>query len=130
MSQVPEEFKYTDTHEWVETVEGDSVKIGITDHAQSLLGDIVYVDLPEVGQNVVAGEECGVIESVKAAGDLYAPVTGEVIAVNEALTAKPDLINEDAYHSGWLIQIKVDDMNDIEQLKDATEYQESIAEEA
>lgn len=130
MSQVPDEFKYTDTHEWVEIVEGDSVKIGITDHAQSLLGDIVYVDLPEVGQNVVAGEECGVIESVKAAGDLYAPVTGEVIAVNEALTAKPDLINEDAYHSGWLIQIKVDDMNDVEQLKDATEYQESIAEEA
>jgi glycine cleavage system H protein len=130
MPNAPVELKYAVTHEWAEKLSEIEIKIGITDHAQALLGDIVFVELPEIGQMVVAGEECGVIESVKAASDFYAPISGEVIAVNEALVDNPNLINEDAFHSGWIVQVKVSDMQDWEQLIDAQSYQDIVAEKA
>ena len=130
MSNTPAELKYTATHEWAEKMSDIEIKIGITDHAQALLGDIVFVELPEVGQTVVAGEECGVIESVKAASDFYAPISGEVVAVNEALVDNPNMINEDAYHSGWIVQIQANDMQDWEELMDAQSYQDIVAESA
>ncbi len=130
MSNTPAELKYTATHEWAEKMSDIEIKIGITDHAQALLGDIVFVELPEVGQTVVAGEECGVIESVKAASDFYAPISGEVVAVNEALVDNPNMINEDAYHSGWIVQIQANDMQDWEELMDAQSYLDIVAESA
>lgn len=130
MTSAPDNLRYTPTHEWSEKLSDVEIKIGITDHAQSLLGDIVFVELPEVGQAVVAGEECGVIESVKAASDFYAPISGEVVAVNEALVDNPNLINEDTYHAGWIVQIKVNDINDWKQLLDAQSYQDTVAEQA
>tara|TARA_R110002110_G_scaffold65206_1_gene179890 strand:- start:39044 stop:39436 length:393 start_codon:yes stop_codon:yes gene_type:complete len=130
VSNTPAELKYTATHEWAEKMSDIEIKIGITDHAQALLGDIVFVELPEVGQTVVAGEECGVIESVKAASDFYAPISGEVVAVNEALVDNPNMINEDAYHSGWIVQIQANDMQDWEELMDAQSYLDIVAESA
>jgi len=130
MTNAPDNLRYTSTHEWSEKLSDTEIKIGITDHAQSLLGDIVFVELPEVGQAVAAGEECGVIESVKAASDFYAPISGEVVAVNKALVDNPNLINEDAYHAGWIVQIKVNDTNDWMQLLDAQSYQDTVTEQA
>lgn len=127
MSYIPSEFKYTATHEWVSIDEEGLIIVGITDYAQSLLGDIVYVELPDVGLVLKAAEEFGVIESVKAASDLYSPLTGEIVAVNEALAANPALINQDPYHDGWLIKIKAEDSKDVEDLMDADEYEEKIA---
>ena len=102
---IPEDRHYTAQHEWLRR-DGESAVIGITDHAQAELGDVVYLELPEVGSAIVQGESFGVIESVKAAGDLYAPVSGEVTAVNEALEAAPQLVNESPYDDGWLIRIR------------------------
>lgn len=130
MSNVPDNLRYASTHEWAEKTNDTDIKIGITEHAQALLGDIVFIELPEVGQTVVAGKECGVIESVKAASDFYAPISGEVIAVNEALVESPNLINDDAYHSGWIVQIKANDINDWAKLLDAQSYQDTVAEKA
>ena len=126
MSTIPSELKYTATHEWIEREEEDLIIIGITDYAQHALGDIVFVELPEVGTKLDAGKECGVIESVKAASDLYSPLTGEVVVINEAVVSHPELINQSPYHDGWLIKIAPENMDEWIELMDADEYTESI----
>jgi len=123
---MPDDRKYTKTHEWVR-VEGDTVTIGITDHAQEELGDVTFVELPAVGKNVTAGEACGVIESVKAASDLYAPVDGEVAASNDALEDAPERVNEDPYGDGWLFKLKGVDAMALDGLLDAGGYEASLA---
>lgn len=106
MSKVPAELKYVKSHEWLRIEADGSVTIGITDHAQQALGDLVFVEVPEIGRTLSEGESCAVVESVKAASDVYAPIAGEVVAVNDALGASPDLINEDAYGEGWIFRVK------------------------
>ncbi|MBS0290409.1 MAG: glycine cleavage system protein GcvH [Proteobacteria bacterium] len=126
MKEVPIDFRYTKTHEWASRDEEEVVTIGITDFAQRQLGDIVFVELPEVGTIVHVGEEFGVVESVKAASDLYGPLSGEVIAVNKAITTNPGLINIDPYHEGWLVKIQVDDIEQWNELMDAQDYEHQI----
>nr|WP_086940276.1 glycine cleavage system protein GcvH [Thaumasiovibrio occultus] len=129
MSLVPAELKFTNSHEWVRP-EGDGVfTVGITDHAQSLLGDMVFIDLPDVEDSFDAGDDCAVVESVKAASDVYAPLTGEIVAVNEELESNPEAVNSDPYGDGWLYQIRVDSEDELTDLLDAESYQELIAEE-
>jgi len=129
MSNIPSELKYTKSHEWLR-VEGDgTVTVGISDHAQALLGDMVFVELPEPGTPLDVGEECAVVESVKAASDVYAPVTGEVVAANELLEDAPETINTDAYDGGWLFRIKLADEAELKDLLDAEAYAELVAEE-
>ena len=106
MSNVPADLKYTKTHEWLRTLPDGSIEIGITDHAQHLLGDLVFVEVPETGRAVKAGEPCAVVESVKAASDVYSPVTGEVTAGNPRLASEPEAINTDAYGGGWLMRVR------------------------
>jgi glycine cleavage system H protein len=106
MSELPGDLKYTNEHEWLRQEEDGTVTIGITDHAQSALGDLVYVELPEIDQEVEAGGEMAVVESVKAASDVYAPISGQVVGVNEALADDPELINADAYGEGWIVRMK------------------------
>lgn len=120
MSKILEELRYADSHEWVK-LEGDVATVGITDYAQHALGNIVYVDMPEVGDEVTQGEDFGAVESVKAASDLVSPVSGEVIEINEALEDEPDLINKDAY-GAWIMKVKVSDASEIENLLDAEAY--------
>ena len=128
MSYVPSELKFTNTHEWVRP-EGDGVfTVGITDHAQSMLGDMVFVDVPDLDTDTEAGEDCAVAESVKAATDVYAPLTGVVIAVNEDLENSPELVNSDPYGDGWLFQIKAEDEGEFEDLLDAEGYQDLVEE--
>lgn len=129
MSNLPTELKYATTHEWVR-VEGDIATVGITDHAQDAMGDLVYVELPEVGDDVKAGDEAGVVESVKAASDIYAPVTGEVVAVNAELNDSPESVNKDAYGDGWMFKIKLKDPAELDDLLDAAAYQAQCDEEA
>lgn len=106
MSQIPSELKYLSSHEWVRIEEDGTATIGITDHAQDLLGDVVFVDLPDVGAEINAGDEAGVVESVKAASDIFSPLSGEVIAINEALEESPELVNADPYNDGWFSELK------------------------
>lgn len=125
----PENLKYTSEHEWVRTpgdTEG-SVRVGITDFAQDALGDIVYVSLPQVGDAVTAGETCGELESTKSVSDIYAPVTGEVVAVNSSLDSTPELVNSDPYEAGWLFEVSVGDASQVEGLMDSAAYQSSLA---
>ncbi len=129
MSDVPANLKYSKSHEWVEVLDDGTVKVGITDHAQELLGDMVFVEVPEVGAAVSVGEECAVVESVKAASDVYSPVTGEVIAVNEDLADTPDLVNNHPYGDGWIMQIKLTEEGELDELLDADAYTELCAEE-
>ena len=126
MSNVPNDLKFAKSHEWVRDEEDGTVVIGITDHAQELLGDLVFVELPEVGDTVNAGSECAVVESVKAASDVYSPVSGEVIAVNEALVDAPETVNEDAFGNGWMFQVKLSDQAALDDLMDAEAYTEVI----
>ncbi|GAA0625798.1 glycine cleavage system protein GcvH [Kribbella sandramycini] len=119
----PEDLKYTAEHEWVKADGEAPVRIGITDFAQDALGDIVYVQLPEVGSAVRAGDACGELESTKSVSDLFAPVNGTVTAVNEALADQPDLVNTDPYGEGWLLDIQVEDAAEVEALMDAETYQ-------
>ncbi|KKC98222.1 MULTISPECIES: glycine cleavage system protein GcvH [Photobacterium] len=129
MAHVPSELKYTESHEWVRP-EGDGVyTIGITDHAQQLLGDMVFVDLPEVDRAVSAGDEFAVAESVKAVSEVYAPLSGVVVAINEELEMSPELLNHDPYGDGWLVQIKADDEAELDELLDANAYTELAREE-
>lgn len=129
MSNIPTELKYTSTHEWVRH-EGDGVvTIGITDHAQDLLGDLVHVDLPDEGDELATGDDAAVVESVKAASDVYAPVTGEVLEINEELEDSPELINSDAFGDGWLFKLKLEDIEELESLLDAEGYEDAIDEE-
>lgn len=122
MSNVPAELKYAASHEWVRS-EGNGVyTVGISEHAQELLGDMVFVDLPDVGRVVTAGEDCAVAESVKAASDIYSPISGEIIAVNSELEASPELVNSAPYGEGFLFQIKASDESEIAKLLDAEAY--------
>jgi len=122
MSQTPSELRYTKTHEWVRDNGDGTVVVGITDHAQSALGDIVFVEAPEVGRQVEAGEACAVVESVKAASDIYAPLAGEVLAANATLADTPETINEDAYGEGWIFTLRLADQTAIAGLLDANDY--------
>jgi glycine cleavage system H protein len=121
----PEDYRYTKEHEWIR-VEGDTGVIGITDHAQNELGDIVYVDLPKVGSTVTAAKPFGSVESVKAVSDIYAPASGEVIAINEELNSKPEKLNEDPHGAAWLIKIRLSNRAEIDSLLTASAYQEYI----
>ncbi|MFS7381007.1 glycine cleavage system protein GcvH [Rahnella inusitata] len=128
MSNVPAELKYASSHEWVRS-EGNGVyTVGITEHAQELLGDMVFVDLPEVGREVAAGQDCAVAESVKAASDIYSPISGEIIAVNGELEGSPELVNSEPYGAGFLFQIKASDEAELANLLDAAAYGSSIDE--
>ena len=126
MSQTPSELKCASTHEWARLEEDGTVTIGITDHAQEALGDVVFVELPEVGTALAAAEEAGVVESVKAASDIYAPVSGKIVAVNEDLDSDPALINADPYGDGWLFELELLDTEELEGLKDAEAYKEGL----
>ena len=122
---VPDDLLYTNTHEWIKR-EGDNVRVGITDHAQSELTDVVYVELPKMDRQANAKEAIAVIESVKAASDIYAPVKGRVVEVNKALEADAGLINREPYGQGWIFVMKIDNADDLKQLKDAATYQRQI----
>lgn len=126
--EFPEELKYTDEHEWV-LVEDDIVTIGITDFAQDSLGDVVFVELPEVGAVLEAGKPLGVVESVKAVSDVYAPVSGEVVEVNEELPDSPETLNTSPYEDGWMVKIKVSDPSQLGDLLDVDAYQALLEEE-
>ncbi len=127
-STIPTELKYTSSHEWVQA-EGEGVyRVGITEHAQELLGDMVFVDLPDVGTQVAMGDDCAVAESVKAASDIYAPLSGEIVAVNDALEGQPELVNSAPYADGWLFSIKASDESELNDLLDATAYQALLEE--
>lgn len=121
----PDEFKYTEDHEWV-LIEDDVVTIGITDFAQEQLGDIVFVELPEVGDTLEAGKSFGVVESVKAVSDVYAPVSGEVVEINEELPDDPEVLNNSPYEDGWMIKLKVTDATALDGLMDVATYQEFV----
>ena len=127
---IPKDYKFTASHEWAKQSTDQEITIGVTDHAQQLLGDIVFIELPEIGRQVTKGQEFGVIESVKAASDLFAPVSGEVIAVNNDLQSDPGLVNQNAYQGGWIIKIKPSNSNEWSDLLDADAYQKKIDETA
>ncbi|RYV01896.1 glycine cleavage system protein H [Shewanella sp. OPT22] len=129
MSTLPTELKYAKSHEWARKEADGSYTVGISEHAQELLGDMVFVELPEVGDAVSQGEDCAVAESVKAASDIYAPVSGEVIAINEELEDSPELVNESAFGEGWLFRVKPSDEAELANLLDADGYQAVIDEE-
>jgi glycine cleavage system H protein len=124
MSQTPSELKYASSHEWARLEEDGTVTIGITDHAQDALGDVVFVELPDVGASLAAGDDAGVVESVKAASDIYAPVGGEVIAVNEQLEDEPETVNTDPYNDGWFFKLQPSDTGELDALLSAEDYQQ------
>jgi len=128
MSDNPSTLKYAETHEWVRVEDSGELTVGITDHAQDLLGDLVFAELPEVGQRFSAKEECMLLESVKAASDIYMPVSGEISAVNPKLEDEPEIINEDSFGEGWLFKIQADNNADIEGLLSAEGYESSLDE--
>lgn len=126
MSEIPGDLKFLKSHEWARVEDNGQVTIGISEHAQGLLGDLVYVELPSVGDRVVAGTAVAVVESVKAASDVYSPMTGKVLAVNDALSDKPETINEDAYGEGWILVIEPEDMDQLNELLAPDDYSELI----
>jgi glycine cleavage system H protein len=126
MSEIPTELRYTKAHEWVKTEEDGNVTIGVSDHAQAALGDLVFVELAEEGAELVAEDAACVVESVKAASDVYAPISGEVIAANAALEEKPELVNTDPYGDGWLFKLKPTNLGDLDDLMSASEYEEFL----
>ncbi|MEK7991041.1 MAG: glycine cleavage system protein GcvH [Thiotrichaceae bacterium] len=129
MSEILDNLKYIDSHEWIH-VDGDgTVIVGITDHAQALLGDLVFVELPEMDAELTVGAECGVVESVKAASDIYSPLTGKVIAVNEELSDTPELVNSSPYQDGWIFKLEVADKAELDSLLDAAGYAKCIEDE-
>jgi glycine cleavage system H protein len=123
---IPEELKYRDSHEWIHKEKDDIYTVGITEYAQDLLGDIVFIDLPNIGTIIASGDECAVIESVKAASDIYAPISGEIILVNYELNDRPELINTDPYKLGWLFKVKSHDQLEANALLDPNSYRKSI----
>ena len=129
MSDIPAELKYAPTHEWARLEEDGTVIVGISDHAQSALGDVVYIEAPEIGLTVSAQEEAGVVESVKAASDIYAPVGGTICTVNDDLTDKPETVNQDPYGDGWFFKLTPTDPADLDDLLDAEAYARVCAEE-
>ncbi len=128
MSNTPSELKYASSHEWARLEEDGTVTVGITDHAQEALGDVVFVELPEEGASLAAGDEAGVVESVKAASDIYAPVGGEVIAINEKLEDEPETVNADPYHDGWFFKLQPGDVSELDALLSAEDYEQQCAE--
>ena len=126
MSNIPAELKYVASHEWLRLEDDGTITVGITEHAQDLLGDVVYVELPEVGANITVDEEIAVVESVKAASDAYAPISGDVIAINENLEDNPEVINADPYGEGWLYKMKAANLEDYEGLLSAEEYENEL----
>ena len=129
MSNIPGELKYSKSHEWVRINDDGSVTIGITEHAQDLMGDMVYVELPEKGASLNPGDDCAVVESVKAASDVYAPIGGEVLEVNNALADAPETINSDPYGEGWIFRMNPSDSAEVSALMDANDYEELVASE-
>ena len=129
MTNAPDGLKYTKSHEWARMEDDGTVTIGITEHAQELLGDLVFVEVPEVGGSVSAGEECAVVESVKAASDVYSPLDGEVTAVNAELADNPQQVNEDAFGAGWLLKVKPSDPGQLDELMDTEAYIQHVASE-
>lgn len=129
MSNAPKELKYTKSHEWVKVEADGTLTVGITDHAQELMGDMVYVELPEVGRKIEANKECAVVESVKAASDVYAPVAGEIAAANGALSDAPETLNQDPYGAGWMFKLKPANKAEVNGLLDATAYEALVASE-
>ena len=127
MSEVPSELKYTKSHEWLRLEDDGLVTVGISDHAQELLGDLVFVELPETGTDFVAGDECCVVESVKAASDVYMPISGEIVEINEELADEPEIINNSPYDNGWLFKVRPS-AEELDDLMDAEAYQAEIAE--
>jgi len=125
---IPSNYRFASSHEWVLDNGDGTITMGISDHAQELLGDVVFVELPEVGREVDAGEEFSLVESVKAASDIYSPVTGEVVAINEALEDQPETVNNAPYDGGWIAKIKLADASQLDELLDAESYAASIAE--
>jgi glycine cleavage system H protein len=130
MSNVPGDLRYTKSHEWVRTLPDGSVEIGISDHAQAALGDLVFVEVPETGRQVATGDAFAVVESVKAASDVYSPLAGEVLAGNDALASQPELVNQDPYGQGWIVRLKPASMAEVEALLDAARYTEHLDSEA
>ncbi|MCO6441689.1 MAG: glycine cleavage system protein GcvH [Nitrococcus mobilis] len=128
MSNVPDDLKYTESHEWLRLEQDGAITVGITDYAQESLGDLVFVEMPQVGRRLKAGEACAVVESVKAASDTYAPVAGEVVDTNSRLAEEPELINRSPYDEGWLMRIQPDDANALEALLDPEDYENILAE--
>ena len=128
MTDIPSNLKYSQGHEWVRLDDDGSVVIGITDHAQQALGELVYVELPETGQSVAVGDGCAVVESVKAASDVYAPVAGEVSGSNESLADEPERVNSDPYDKGWLLRVMPANPQDLDALMDADAYEQFVAE--
>lgn len=127
MSDIPKDLRYTESHEWLEEQDDGNWRVGITDHAQNQLGELVFVELPEVDTEVGTGDACGVVESVKAASDIYAPITGKIVAINESLEDEPDLINTDCYGDGWLFEIEATNSDELEELMDADDYTDLTA---
>ena len=130
MSNIPSDLRYTKSHEWLRRQQDGTVEIGISDHAQSALGDLVFVEVPEAGRAVRAGEACAVVESVKAASDVYSPVSGKVIAGNAALASQPELLNQDPYGAGWLFRVQTNSPLDEAALMSAADYGKYLADEA
>ena len=130
MSDIPNDLRYSKSHEWLRRRQDGAVEVGITDHAQSALGDLVFVEVPNAGHSIKAGEACAVVESVKAASDVYSPVSGKVIAVNESLATKPELLNEDPYGEGWLFRVQPESAADGSSLMNAADYAKYLADEA
>ncbi len=129
MKKVPGDLKYVSTHEWARKDDQEVITIGITDHAQDLLGDIVFIELPTIGQHVNEGDECGVVESVKAASDIYSPLSGEIIEINSDLEQTPGLVNEDPYGTGWIFRLRVQKPDEYEGLLSPEIYEKQIGEE-
>ncbi len=127
MSKTPAHLKYTKSHEWIRAEKDGTVTVGITQHAQELMGDLVYVELPQPGASVTAAKECGVVESVKAASDVYAPVSGEIVEANNALADAPETTNKDPYGAGWMFRIKPANASDLNALLDAAAYEALVA---
>lgn len=126
MNNIPADLKYTSSHEWIKPLPDGTVRVGITDYAQHALGDMVYVELPEVGNSYPAQAECAVVESVKSASDLYCPVSGEVVEANQTLADNAEIVNRDPYGAGWIFRLRPDDLSDLDDLLDADEYAESV----
>ncbi|QKK03661.1 MAG: glycine cleavage system protein GcvH [Pseudomonadota bacterium] len=126
MSEIPSDLRYAESHEWVSQEEEGIVKVGISDHAQEQLGDLVFVELPEAGTIFGRGDACAVVESVKAASDIYCPVSGEVADVNEALVDAPEIVNNDPYGDGWLFSVRLSDGEELDELMDADDYREHL----
>ena len=129
MSNIPKDLKYTKSHEWLKPEADGTVRVGITHHAQDLMGDMVYVELPQAGAKVAAGKECGVVESVKAASDVYAPIAGEIVEANTVLSDAPETVNKDCYGAGWMFRMKPANKADLDNLLDAKAYETLVASE-